>query len=162
MCIPPSRRSRARISSDFLNLYAAGSAARGAFALGRLAISRTSLTLGLSPLTLTRMSSRPRYPRSYGPRISWGGMLTPAIRNIMIAAPWRSTGKPPKRRSHSRCRNSSCRTPTLYPSLARDWSYDLPAQACAALTSLASHGGQATAPYNCTETPALILIDSCH
>ena len=31
------------------------------------------------------MASRPRYPRSYGPRISWGGMLTPAIRNIMIA-----------------------------------------------------------------------------
>jgi len=31
------------------------------------------------------MGSRPRYPGSYGPRISWGGMLTPGIRNIMIA-----------------------------------------------------------------------------
>src|SRR6202030_3186228 len=30
------------------------------------------------------MGSRPRYPRSYGPRTSWGGMLTPAIRTIII------------------------------------------------------------------------------
>src|SRR5271169_1250237 len=30
------------------------------------------------------MGSFPRYPRS-GSRISWGGMLTPAIRNIIIA-----------------------------------------------------------------------------
>jgi len=27
----------------------------------------------------------PRYLRSYGPRMSWGRMLTPAIRNIIIA-----------------------------------------------------------------------------
>lgn len=31
------------------------------------------------------MSSFPRYPRSYGPRMGWGRMLTPAIRNIIIA-----------------------------------------------------------------------------
>jgi len=31
------------------------------------------------------MGSRSRYPGSYGPRISWGGMLTPAVRNIVIA-----------------------------------------------------------------------------
>jgi membrane associated rhomboid family serine protease len=30
------------------------------------------------------MGSIPRYPRSYGSRINWGGMLTPAIRNIVI------------------------------------------------------------------------------
>ena len=31
------------------------------------------------------MGSISRYPRSYGSRTSWGRMLTPAIRNIMIA-----------------------------------------------------------------------------
>jgi membrane associated rhomboid family serine protease len=31
------------------------------------------------------MGSRSRYPGSFGPRISWGGMLTPAIRNIIVA-----------------------------------------------------------------------------
>jgi len=31
------------------------------------------------------MSSFPRYPRSYGPRMSWGRMLPPAIQNIIIA-----------------------------------------------------------------------------
>jgi membrane associated rhomboid family serine protease len=31
------------------------------------------------------MGSRSRYPGSFGPRVSWGGMLTPAIRNIVIA-----------------------------------------------------------------------------
>ena len=31
------------------------------------------------------MGSIPRYLRSYGPRMSWGRMLTPAIRNIIIA-----------------------------------------------------------------------------
>src|ERR1700687_2359047 len=31
------------------------------------------------------MGSFPRYPRSPGSRISWGNMLTPAIRNIIIA-----------------------------------------------------------------------------
>jgi membrane associated rhomboid family serine protease len=31
------------------------------------------------------MPSIPRYPRSYGSRMSWGGMLTPAIRNIIVA-----------------------------------------------------------------------------
>ena len=30
------------------------------------------------------MGSRSRYPGSYGPRINWGGMLTPAIRNIIL------------------------------------------------------------------------------
>lgn len=44
-----------------------------------------TLTPGLSALTLTTMGSFPRYPRSSGSRISWGGMLTPAIRNIVIA-----------------------------------------------------------------------------
>jgi membrane associated rhomboid family serine protease len=42
------------------------------------------LTPDLSAHTLKSMGSRPRYPRSYGPRTSWGGMLTPAIRNIII------------------------------------------------------------------------------
>ena len=31
------------------------------------------------------MGSIPRYTRSYGPRMRWGRMLTPAIRNIIIA-----------------------------------------------------------------------------
>jgi membrane associated rhomboid family serine protease len=31
------------------------------------------------------MGSRSRFPGSFGSRISWGGMLTPAIRNIVIA-----------------------------------------------------------------------------
>jgi membrane associated rhomboid family serine protease len=31
------------------------------------------------------MGSRSRYPGSFGSRVSWGGMLTPAIRNIIIA-----------------------------------------------------------------------------
>ena len=31
------------------------------------------------------MGSFPRYPRSPGSRISWGNVLTPAIRNIIIA-----------------------------------------------------------------------------
>ena len=43
------------------------------------------LTPGLAALTLATMGSIPRYPRSYGPRMSWGRMLTPAIRNIIIA-----------------------------------------------------------------------------
>ena len=30
------------------------------------------------------MAPTPRYPRSFGSRINWGGMLTPAIRNIII------------------------------------------------------------------------------
>jgi membrane associated rhomboid family serine protease len=44
-----------------------------------------TLTLADSTHTLSGMSSRPRYPHSYGHRISWGGMLTPGIRNIVIA-----------------------------------------------------------------------------
>ncbi len=43
-----------------------------------------TLTPGSSALTLETMGSIPRYPRSYGSRINWGGMLTPAIRNIVI------------------------------------------------------------------------------
>src|SRR4029077_20521965 len=43
------------------------------------------LTPGPVALTLATMGSIPRYPRSYGPRMSWGRMLTPAIRNIIIA-----------------------------------------------------------------------------
>src|SRR5467141_1167336 len=43
-----------------------------------------ALTPGSSALTLGMMGSIPRYPRSYGSRINWGGMLTPAIRNIVI------------------------------------------------------------------------------
>ena len=43
------------------------------------------MTTGLVALTLTRMGSRSRYPGSFGPRVNWGGMLTPAIRNIVIA-----------------------------------------------------------------------------
>jgi len=31
------------------------------------------------------MGSNPRYPRFFGSRISWGGMFTPGIRNIIIA-----------------------------------------------------------------------------
>jgi membrane associated rhomboid family serine protease len=31
------------------------------------------------------MGSRSRYPGSFGPRISWGGIFTPAVRNIVIA-----------------------------------------------------------------------------
>jgi rhomboid family protein len=31
------------------------------------------------------MAQFPRYPKTYGSRISWGGMVTPAIRNIVIA-----------------------------------------------------------------------------
>src|SRR3974377_2332296 len=31
------------------------------------------------------MGSRSRYPGSFGPRVSWSGMLTPAIRNIILA-----------------------------------------------------------------------------
>src|SRR5580692_3179840 len=46
---------------------------------------RPALTPGAGALTLTRMGSRSRYPGSFGPRVSWGGMLTPAIRNIVIA-----------------------------------------------------------------------------
>ncbi len=44
-----------------------------------------TLTTGVAALTLSTMGSRSRYPGSFGPRISWGGMLTPAIRNIIIA-----------------------------------------------------------------------------
>jgi membrane associated rhomboid family serine protease len=44
-----------------------------------------SLTTKPATLTLARMGSRSRYPGSFGPRISWGGMLTPGIRNIIIA-----------------------------------------------------------------------------
>src|SRR6195256_5401407 len=43
-----------------------------------------ALTLDSSALTLETMGSTPRYPRSYGSRINWGGMLTPAIRNIIV------------------------------------------------------------------------------
>src|SRR5260370_26431512 len=43
-----------------------------------------TLTRGSSAVTLKSMGSRSRYPRSYGSGISWGGMLTPAIRNIII------------------------------------------------------------------------------
>ena len=44
-----------------------------------------SLTSSLAALTLAGMGSRSRYPGSFGSRVSWGGMLTPAIRNIVIA-----------------------------------------------------------------------------
>src|SRR3981081_2000190 len=44
-----------------------------------------ALTPGSSALTLETMARFPRYPRSYGSPISWGGMVTPAIRNIIIA-----------------------------------------------------------------------------
>ena len=43
-----------------------------------------TLTPRSSALKLETMGSIPRYPRSYGSRINWGGMLTPAIRNIVI------------------------------------------------------------------------------
>ena len=43
------------------------------------------LTPRPSALKLPAMGSNPRYPRYHGPRINWGGMFTPAIRNIMIA-----------------------------------------------------------------------------
>jgi membrane associated rhomboid family serine protease len=43
-----------------------------------------ALTPGAEALTLAAMGSRSRYPGSYS-RISWGGMLTPGIRNIIIA-----------------------------------------------------------------------------
>ena len=43
------------------------------------------LAPGPAALPHATMGSIPRYPRSYGPRMSWGRMLTPAIRNIIIA-----------------------------------------------------------------------------
>jgi membrane associated rhomboid family serine protease len=55
----------------------------GAFAVA-IHYPSDSLTPGSCALTLETMAQYPRYPRSYGSRISWGGMLTPAIRNIII------------------------------------------------------------------------------